>query len=182
MSAQLNFQMDSIDDAVDNVLGDAPEHVEGVPRLTISAPERTERAIKAAATRRDNLRVNEIAAHNKALQSCEDHFRFSIYTEALRKAGCSEEELQVMADDAHQLAHAVRTCAIKRAYHMKKNAKNAKKTEQKASNAAKQKVRSQAISKDKKKKSALALLNSLDPTQLAALLAGKLQPTVADPE
>ena len=172
MSAQLNFQMDSIDDAVDNVLGDAPEHVEGVTRLTVSAAERSERAIKAAATRRDNYFAREFASNDAACEKLNnlctiEHFRKALITYQTM----SVEEVDALQAHALKYARAMRTCAIKRAFHQKRNAKLAKKADQKATNAAKQKVRSQGISKDKKKKSALSLLQSMGPEELAALLA-----------
>ena len=112
---------------------------------------------------------------SRQLKELEQRAFATVFKSALIDAGKTEAEVDALVDYSVQLAHAIRTCAVKRAFHSKRNAKLAKKAVQKATNAAKQKVRSQAISKDKKKKSALSLLSSMAPAELAALLAQQQQ-------
>ena len=196
MNTEINTEMNEIADAVEVVtriqrnnetvtflLSDGTkshETTRDLPgKLGKTEAENSESSKKGYQTRRSNAVARENEDHRAASKELEQRAFATVLKSALIDAGKTDEEVDALVDYSVQLAHAMRTCAIKRAYHMKKNAKNTKKAQQKATNAAKQKVRSQAISKDKKKKSALSLLKSMAPAELAALVAQQQQQQLA---
>jgi hypothetical protein len=174
MASQMNNEINEhLQYTYDEHVADTTELVGTVSDAASDDNEgKSARAMKAKQSRRDNYFAREFASNEAACEKLNnlctiEHFRKALITYETM----SVEEVDALQGFALKYARAMRTCAIKRAFHLKKNAKNAKKAGQKATNAAKQKVRSQGISKDKKRKSALALLSSMDPAELAALMA-----------
>ena len=192
MNTQINNEMDAIETEVEVVtriqrnagtvtlvLSDGTkshETTRELPgKLGKTEVENSESSKKGYKTRRSNVAARETEQHLAASNQLAQLSLSNVLQSALLAAGKSEAEVDALVDYSAKLGHAIRTCAVKRAFHQKRSAKFAKKAQQKATNAAKQKVRSQGISKDKKKKSALSLLASLDPAELAALLAQQQQ-------